>query len=143
VANHESKVVQHNLLHPDALRATDHRFVPSAVFTEPQIATVGARIQDLADRRPYVEATHAYQDTAYGWALRDTEGICTLYADPATGKLLGAHILGYQASLLIQPLVQAASTGLSVAEMARGQYWIHPALGEVVENALLQLDLAG
>jgi pyruvate/2-oxoglutarate dehydrogenase complex dihydrolipoamide dehydrogenase (E3) component len=109
---------------------------------DPQIATVGARVQDLAGHRPYVEATQAYRDTAYGWALRDTTGICTLYADPGTGRLLGAHILGYQASLLIQPLVQAASTGLGVAEMARGQYWIHPALGEVVENALLKLDLA-
>ena len=34
---------------------------------------------------------------------------------------------------------RAASTGLGVAEMARGQYWIHPALTEVVENALLKL----
>jgi mycothione reductase len=117
--------------------------VPAAVFTEPQIATVGARIQDLEGRRPYVAATQPYQDTAYGWALRDTDGICTLYADPETGRLLGAHILGYQASLLIQPLVQAASTGLGVAEMARGQYWIHPALSEVVENALLKLPLSG
>ena len=41
VANRESRVVAHNLLHPDALRRTDHRFVPSAVFTEPQIAAVG------------------------------------------------------------------------------------------------------
>jgi pyruvate/2-oxoglutarate dehydrogenase complex dihydrolipoamide dehydrogenase (E3) component len=48
-----------------------------------------------------------------------------------------------QASLLIQPLVQAASTGLGLAEMARGQYWIHPALGEVVANALLKLPLSG
>jgi hypothetical protein len=53
------------------------------------------------------------------------------------------NILGSQAALLIQPLVQAASTGLSVAEMARGQYWTHPALSEVVENALLKLPLSG
>jgi pyruvate/2-oxoglutarate dehydrogenase complex dihydrolipoamide dehydrogenase (E3) component len=95
---------------------------------------------DLAGRRPYVEAVQAYADTAYGWALQDTSGICKLYADPATGKLLGTHILGYQASLLIQPLVQAASSGQHVAELARGQYWIHPALTEVVENALLKLS---
>jgi mycothione reductase len=88
-----------------------------------------------------VEAVQAYGDTAYGWARQDTEGFCKLYADPATGKLLGAHIFGYQASLLIQPLVQAASLGQRVAELARGQYWIHPALGEVVENALLKLPL--
>ena len=71
-------------------------------------------------KRPYVQATQAYDDTAYGWALQDTSGVCRLYADPATGKLLGAHILGYQASLLIQPLVQAASFGLGVAEHGPG-----------------------
>jgi mycothione reductase len=141
VANAEARALAHNLAHPGDLRRFPHDWVPAAVFTEPQIATVGARIQDLAGRRPYVAATQPYQDTAYGWALRDTDGSCTLYADPETGKLLGAHILGYQASLLIQPLVQAASTGLGVAEMARDQYWIHPALSEVVENALLKLGV--
>ena len=139
VANAEARVLAHNLSQPADLRPFPHDWVPAAVFTDPQIATVGARIQDLEGHRPYVAATQAYRDTAYGWALRDTDGFCTLYADPATGQLLGAHILGYQASLLIQPLVQAASTGLGVAEMARGQYWIHPALTEVVENALLEM----
>ena len=61
-----------------------------------------------------------------GGTTGDTGGICVLYADSGTGKLLGAHILDYQASLLIQPLMQAASAGLGVAEMARGQYWIQP-----------------
>ena len=49
--------------------------------------------------------------------------------------------MGDQASLLIQPLIQAGVTGLRLADMARGQYWIHPALTEVVENALLKLGL--
>ena len=42
---------------------------------------------------------------------------------------------------MIQPLIQAMSFGLGAREMARGQYWIHPALPEVVENALLGLDV--
>jgi mycothione reductase len=141
VANAEARCLAHNLAHPDELRPYPHDWVPAAVFTEPQIATVGARLQDLAGKKPYVQATQDYHDTAYGWALQDTSGICRLYADPATGQLLGAHIMGYQASLLIQPLVQAMSFGLDVASMARGQYWIHPALSEVVENALLKLPL--
>ena len=143
VANAEARTVAHNLTHPQDLRPFRHEWVPAAVFTDPEIATVGARRQDLAGKRPYVEATQPYHDTAYGWALQDTSGFCRLYADPATGTLLGAHILGYQASLLIQPLVQAMSSGQSVASMARGQYWIHPALSEVVENALLKLPLVG
>jgi mycothione reductase len=71
--------------------------------------------------------------------MEDTTGIVKLIADRRSGCLLGAHIMGYQASSIIQPLIQAMSFGLTAAEMAGGQYWIHPALAEVVENALLGL----
>ena len=121
----------------------DHRYVPSAVFTDPQIASVGSTEDQVrAQRVPYICAIQAYGDTAYGWAMEDTTGICKLVADPRTGRLLGAHLMGPQASSLIQPLIQAISLGQTVREMARGQYWIHPALAEVVENALLKLELA-
>jgi len=94
-----------------------------------------------AQGRRYVSKTQAYGDTAYGWAMEDTTGVCKLLADPATGELLGAHLMGYQASNLIAPLIQGMSFGQTVQEMALGQYWIHPALTEVVENALLGLGL--
>ncbi|HEV7203716.1 MAG TPA: mycothione reductase [Jatrophihabitans sp.] len=142
VANHEARVVAHNLAHPDDLVAADHRFVPAAVFTHPQLAGVGyteQRAQEEGVR--YVAVTQAYGSTAYGWAMEDSSSVCKLLADPATGRLIGAHLMGEQASTLIQPLIQAMSFGLGVAEMARGQYWIHPALTEVVENALLALPL--
>ncbi len=142
VANHEARVVAHNLTHPGDLQSFDHRYIPSAVFTSPQIATVGLTEEQLKVRgRSYVTNSQAYGDTAYGWAMEDTTGVCKVIADPATGELLGAHMMGYQASNLIQPLIQAMSFGQTAAEVARGQYWIHPALGEVVENALLGLDL--
>ena len=141
VANHEARVVAHNLLHPDALMESDHRFVPSAVFTRPQLAGVGmTEAQAVASGRPYTVAVQEYGTTAYGWAMNDTTSICKLIADPTDGQLLGAHIMGEQAASLIQPLIQAMSFGLPAREMARGQYWIHPALPEVVENALLHLD---
>jgi mycothione reductase len=140
VANAEARIVAHNLAHPDDLLPLPHDWVPSAVFSNPQIASVGARSQDLEDTH-FVEAAQEYGDTAYGWAIQDHGGFCKLYADPETGTLLGAHILGYQASLLITPLIQAVSHGQRVADLARGQYWIHPALSEVVENALLKLSV--
>ena len=142
VANHEAKVVQHNLLHPGSPRRTDHRFVPSAVFTDPQIASVGrTEAQCRAMGLDYVVKIQDYADVAYGWAMVDSTGFCKLIADRSTGKLLGAHIMGPQASTLIQPVIQAMSFGLGAKEMASGQYWIHPGLPEVVENALLGLDL--
>ncbi|MDQ1722088.1 MAG: mycothione reductase [Pseudonocardiales bacterium] len=142
VANHEARVIAHNLVHPQDLREFDHRFVPSAVFTDPQIASVGLTEDEVrASGRPYLTATQSYGDSAYGWAMEDQTGICKLIADPGTGLLLGAHLMGHQSSILIQPLIQAMSFGQRVPELARGQYWIHPALMEVVENALLKLDL--
>jgi len=140
VANAEARTIAYNLAHADDLRPLPHEWVPSAVFSDPQIASVGARLQDL-EERPFVSVTQQYGDVAYGWALQDHRGVCKLYADPETGTLLGAHILGHQASLLIAPLVQAVAHGQRVADIARGQFWIHPALSEVVENALLKLPV--
>ena len=139
VANHEMRVVQHNLLHPGDLIESDHRFMPQAVFSDPQAAWVGLNEEEAAARGPYVTSVRGYDSVAYGWALEDSgTHAVKLIADP-DGTLLGAHILGPNAAILIQPLIQALSTGLSVQEMARGQYWIHPALTEVIENALLDL----
>lgn len=140
VANAEMRTVQHNLLHPDHPVETDHRYVPQAVFSEPQIASVGATEEQLAAWGiRYVVARQRYADVAYGWALEDEGHFVKLLADPETWYLLGAHIIGPQAPSLIQPLIQAMSFGLPVNQLARGQYWIHPALPEVVENALLGL----
>ncbi|MGV8844996.1 mycothione reductase [Tessaracoccus sp.] len=141
VANAEMRTVQHNLLAVSSdLVETDHRYVPHAVFSHPQIAAVGATEQQLRDwGTPYVVARQRYSDVAYGWAMEDEGHFVKLLADPRNWRLLGAHIMGPQASTLIQPLIQAMSFGLSVPDMARGQYWIHPSLPEVVENALLAL----
>ncbi len=138
VSNHEARVVQHNLLHPDDLLRADHDVVPSAVFTSPQVASVGITEEEARERGVrYVTARRAYGDTAYGWAMEDHASFAKVLVDPDTGLLLGAHILGAQASNLIQPLIQAMSFGQTAADVARGQYWIHPALSEVVENVLL------
>ncbi|WP_111767216.1 mycothione reductase [Nakamurella deserti] len=142
VANAEARTVAHNLRHPDALVATDHRFVPAAVFGHPQVASVGLT-EDEAVRHGvrHVVKTQQYGDIAAGWAREDTTHFAKLIADPASGRLLGAHIIGPEAATVIQPLIQAMSFGQSVRGLARGQYWIHPALPELIENALLGLEL--
>ncbi len=58
-------------------------------------------------------------DVAYGWALEDTTGFCKVIVDPDTMLLLGAHLMGPQASTVIQPLIQAAQ--LRPARRRRGQ----------------------
>lgn len=141
VANREARTLAHNLTRPDQPIEIDRSAVPSAVFSRPQIASVGLTEEQVrADGRPYVAHSCEYSAVAYGWALEDTTGRCKVIADPATGLLLGAHLIGPQASTLIGQLVQAMVFETPVGELARRQFWIHPALSEVVENALLGAD---
>ncbi|MFE2529843.1 mycothione reductase [Streptomyces sp. NPDC059382] len=142
VANREAEVVSHNLRHPEDLVGADHDLVPSAVFTRPEIASIGATEEECRDRGgAFIVGTASYADVAYGWAMEDTTGFCKVLAEPGTGRLLGAHIMGPQAAILIQPLVLAMTRGIDAVSLAKEPYWIHPALTEVVENALLDLDL--
>ncbi len=140
MANAEARLVRHNLLHPDKPRRAHFPVVPSAVFADPQVASAGATEQELqAQGRRYAAATRRYGDTAYGWALQDTTSFVKVLADPDTRQLLGAHLIGPQASVLIQPLIQAMYLGNTVDQVASGVLYIHPALTEVIEQALLEL----
>jgi len=139
-ANHEARVVAHNLVNPDEMIEADHRFVPHAVFGHPQVASVGLTEQQCIDQgRRYISHTQAYGSAAYGWAMEDTESFAKLIADPDSRQLIGAHIIGPQASTLIQQLIQGMTFGQTVDQMAREQYYIHPGLPEVIEQALLEL----
>lgn len=139
-ANAEGRVVTHNLLHPDDPIEVNLSPTPHAVFASPQIAAAGSTEQalDAAGVR-YISAIQPYSSTAYGWALEDQTGLCKVLADPDTRLVLGAHIMGPQASSLIQQLIQGMHFGLTVEQMATGPLYIHPALTEVVEQTLLAL----
>ncbi|WP_058234500.1 mycothione reductase [Devriesea agamarum] len=140
VANHELRTVKHNLVHPEALKTSDHRFVPHAVFGHPPIGAVGLTEKQARDQRIDIVVAHQdYSSVAYGWALEDTTGFAKIIAERGTGRIVGAHIIGPEAPTLIQILIQAMSTGQRVQDIVRTQYWIHPAMPELIENALLQL----
>jgi mycothione reductase len=105
------------------------------------VAAVGATEEELvAAGTPYVKSVRDYGGAAYGWALEDTTSFCKLLADPDSRQLLGAHLIGPQAATLIQQLIQGMRFGQTVDEMASAQLYIHPALPEVVEQALLDLS---
>lgn len=114
--------------------------MPSAVFTNPQIASVGRTEDDCRrDGLDFSVGVAEYSDVAYGWAMQDTTGLCKVLAEPG-GAILGAHLIGGQAASLIQIFVVAMNFGITAQDLAGRPYWIHPALTEVVENALLNLQ---
>jgi len=140
VANHEAKVVAHNITYPDDLRTLNHDHIPAAVFAHPQIGSVGLTEQEcIAQGLDYTAHLQEYGSAAAGWAMEDTESVCKVIMDNTSRRLLGAHIMGPQAPTLVQQLIQGMVFGLTVDQMATGQYYIHPAMPEVVEQALLEL----
>ena len=114
--------------------------MPSAVFTNPQIASIGRTEKSCRDDGlDYRVGLTEFSDVAYGWAMQDSTGLCKVLADP-DGTILGAHIIGDQAATLVQIFVVAMNFGITADQLANRPYWIHPALTEVVENALLDLQ---
>ena len=153
VANQDARVVQANLLAAfegsSRFVDSDHRFVPQAVFAHPQVAAVGLTEAEAREQHgdDLVVARHDLADVAYGWALAgeldddpEATGFVKLLARRTTGRLVGAHLIGPMASVLVQPLIMAMAHDLPVRGLARSQYWIHPSLTEVVEGALLDLE---
>ena len=138
VANAEVDVAFWNMAHADDQHVVTQRHVPAAVFSHPQVASVGMTEQAAtAENRDVVIGRRDYAGTAYGWALGDGPGFAKVIVDRASDEILGAHIIGPQAATLIQPLVQAMQFSQTATQVARDVYYIHPALTEVIENALL------
>lgn len=138
LANQEQRVVTHNLLHPSAPISIDQRVVPHAVFSHPQIGSVGLTEMQLRSRgQLFVVGRCDYAGVAYGWALEDRTGFAKILVDAADATILGAHVIGPQAATLVQQVAQAMQFGITADRLAREQIWCHPALPELLENALL------
>jgi mycothione reductase len=138
LANAEAAIAFWNIAHPDDLRHQSYKAVPSAVFSNPQVATVGLTEQEaIKQGRSFTVGRRDYGGTAYGWAMADTSGFAKVLVDSESGLILGAHVLGPQASSIIQPLIQAMQFDQRAEDVARQVFYIHPALTEVIENALL------
>jgi dihydrolipoamide dehydrogenase len=133
-ANYEAGIVWHNSTHDHKVKM-DFLSVPHAVFTHPQIASVGLKEQEARTKYKILVGTALYRDTAMGAAMGYPEGFVKVIVEQQTGKILGAHIIGPEASILIQEITNAMVTGTGdFGPIARGMH-IHPATNEVVQNA--------
>jgi dihydrolipoamide dehydrogenase len=120
--------------------AIDHQAMPAVVFTDPEIATVGMT-ESEADEAGFDVTTGQFPFRASGRALTtgDSDGFVKVVADDADGYLLGASIVGPEASELIAELGLAIELGATLEDVAATVH-AHPTLSESVmeaaENAL-------
>lgn len=135
VANYEASIAWHNANHEHKV-AVDYSAAPHAVFTHPQVASVGLKEAEAKQQGYKILVGKAlYKDTAMGAAMGEPEGFVKVVVERDTGKLLGGHIIGAEASVLIQEITNAMVTeSKSYAPITHAMH-IHPALSEVVQNA--------
>jgi dihydrolipoamide dehydrogenase len=137
VANHEAKVALYNGILRRKL-PVDYHAVPHAVFTHPEIASVGMKekeaIHEFGESKVLI-GFQRYQDTAKGEAMGVQDYFVKVIVEKETDKILGAHIIGPHASVLIQEVINLMYTkDQSMTPILDGMH-IHPALSEVVERA--------
>jgi len=131
-ANHEARAVVRNLF-GEELQSVDYTAMPFAVFASPEVAGVGARESELrADGREYATRTYRYEETARGSAMK-ADGFLKAIID-LDGEILGCHIIGPEASNLVQEVVVAMKAGSGTVQDIRESVHIHPALSEVVQR---------
>ncbi|WP_123620976.1 dihydrolipoyl dehydrogenase [Halorubrum sp. CSM-61] len=132
-ANHEAKAVVRNLL-GDEPEPVDYSAMPFAVFASPEVAGVGARERDLREAdAEYATRTYAYDETARGSAMH-ADGFVKVLID-LDGEIEGCHVVGPEASNLIEEVVVAMTAGSGTVADIRDAVHIHPALSEVVDRA--------
>lgn len=142
VANYEAGIVWHNSAH-DHKVPMDYSVAPHAVFSYPQVAAVGMKEAEAKEKgyETLVGRAH-YKETAMGAAMGEPDGFVKVIVERETGKILGGHIVGAEASTLIQEIVNAmVSETQSYAPIVRAMH-IHPALSEVVQQAFGNLQPA-
>ncbi len=134
-ANFEAGIVWHNSNHDHKVEMV-YNIVPHAIFTHPQVAAVGLKEAEAkAQKYSILVGTALYRETAMGAAMGEPNGFVKVIVERQTGKILGAHIIGAEAAILIQEIVNAMSTGNGTFEPIAQTMHIHPALSEVVQNA--------
>ena len=143
VANREASIVWHNFAH-DHKVAMDYGVVPHAVFSHPQIASVGMTEAEAAAEHDLLVGEARYLDVVKGQAMMETDGFAKAIVQRGSsqshgaGKILGFHIIGPHAPILIQEVVNAMADEAPPGAVGRGMH-IHPALPEVVVSALYNL----
>jgi mycothione reductase len=140
-ANHEAQYAFNNIMHPDRKVAVDYTAMPRAIFSWPQVAGVGYTEQELKeDRIDYEKAVYQYINTAMGQAIEDRDGFVKFLVSKK-GEILGCHIIGSDASILIHEVLVAMRLGASIDSIARTVH-IHPALSEVVSRAASNIAIS-
>jgi dihydrolipoamide dehydrogenase len=127
------KIAQHLTGRP--VKPIDYAHVTQAVFTEPEIASVGLEeVQAAAEGRKVRTTKVPFAANARAVLQGHTRGFVKVISDPATGEVLGGTIVGHRASELIGILALAVKASLRVSDLEE-TLMVHPSMSEAITDA--------
>jgi len=137
MANREAAIAAQNAFHESKIKV-DYNVVPHAVYSHPQIASVGLTEENARKDYEIVVGRTKYSDVAKGEAMMEKEGFAKAIIEKSSDRILGFHIIGPYAPELVQEVVNAMTSGGSADEINQGIH-IHPALSELIPTTLNSL----
>ena len=133
VAADEGKIAAENIAGKD--RSMDYRVIPWAVFTSPEIGTVGLNEAQAKDKGYNVcHGIFPFSNSGKAFITGETEGFIKVVTDKDTGEILGAQMVGPRCSDLVHEVAVAMKGELLVDNLAETVH-SHPTLSESVMEA--------
>ncbi|MBI2832263.1 MAG: dihydrolipoyl dehydrogenase [Chloroflexi bacterium] len=137
-ANRQAALAAHNAFHDDKVKM-EWSVLPHAVYSYPQIASVGLTEENARKEHSILVGRAKYFDTARGEAMMEEYGFAKAVLEKDSGKILGFHIIGPEAATLIQEVINVMASGGDVDSIERGLH-IHPALPELILRTLGNIE---
>lgn len=139
-ANYEADVVSQNIFDENNTKADFHA-VPHAVYTHPQLASVGLKeSQAIVAGHKILVGRARYTEVAKGWAMAEEEGLVKVVVEEGSGKILGCSAVGSSAPELIQQMVYLMNTQYQDLRPMMKSQIIHPSISEVLAKAFGNLE---
>ncbi len=133
IAIEQGEIAGWNAMHPDdSPHRYNDRLKTQVVFTDPQVANVGLSEKECRKEQvAYMTVSYPFNDHGKSMTLGETHGHVKLLADPLTGTLLGAHIVGPEAAELIHELIAVMYFHGTVQDLMLIPHY-HPTLAEII-----------
>ena len=131
-ANREAVYAWHNSIHKKKI-PMDYTAIPHAIFSYPEIASVGLTENQAKKEHKILVGQARYNSVAKGIAMLEDETFAKAIVEKDTNKILGFHIIGPYASILIQEVINAMANDLGVWGISKGMH-IHPSLSELIPS---------
>lgn len=133
VASKEAEIAVEHIVGKEVEKKLDPLMIPGAVYCEPEIGSFGLKEKDIQDQSVIV-SKFPYKAIGKATAVEQSEGFIKILTEEVTGKILGASLIGAQATELIHELLLAKDVGLSIEKIA-SMIHAHPTLSEGLMEA--------